>query len=35
MRMLLKVKIPWEGFNQAVRDGSAGQIFRRILLSHN
>jgi len=31
MRMLLKVKIPHEEFNQAVRDGTAGLKVRRIL----
>ena len=31
MRMLLKVKIPHEEFNQAVRDGSIGSKIRRIL----
>ena len=31
MRMLLKVKFPHAEFNQAVRDGSAGQKTRRIL----
>ncbi len=31
MRMLLSVKIPHEGFNQAVRDGTVGQKVRRIL----
>ncbi len=31
MRMLLKVKIPNEEFNKAVRDGSVGQKIRRIL----
>ena len=31
MRMLLKVKIPHEEFNKAVRDGSAGHKLRRIL----
>jgi hypothetical protein len=29
--MLLKVKIPHEEFNKAVRDGSAGNKLRRIL----
>ena len=31
MRMLLKVKIPHEEFNKAVRDGSVGHKLRRIL----
>jgi hypothetical protein len=31
MRMLLKITIPSEDFNQAVRDGTAGQKIRRIL----
>ena len=31
MRMLLKVKIPHEEFNQAVRDGTVGLKVRRIL----
>jgi len=31
MRMLLKVKIPHEEFNKAVRDGSVGNKIRRIL----
>ncbi len=31
MRMLLKVKIPHEEFNKAVRDGSVGSKIRRIL----
>jgi hypothetical protein len=31
MRMLLRVKIPHELFNQAVRDGSVGHKMRRIL----
>ncbi len=31
MRMLLKVKIPQEEFNKAVRDGSVGNKIRRIL----
>jgi hypothetical protein len=33
MRMLLKVKFPHEKFNEAVRDGTAGQKIRRILES--
>ena len=31
MRMLLNVTIPHKEFNQAVRDGTAGQKIRRIL----
>jgi len=31
MRMLLHVKIPHEGFNAAVRDGSAGGKIKKIL----
>ena len=31
MRMLLTVRIPHESFNQAVRDGKAGEILSRIL----
>ena len=31
MRMLLDVKIPYETFNAAVRDGSAGEKLKRIL----
>ncbi len=31
MRMLLNVKIPHKGFNQAVKDGTVGQKVRRIL----
>jgi hypothetical protein len=31
MRMLLKVKLPHEEFNKAVRDGTAGQKIGRIL----
>jgi hypothetical protein len=31
MRMLIKVKIPHEEFNNAVRDGSVGHKLRRIL----
>ena len=31
MRMLLIVRIPNESFNQAVRDGNAGEILERIL----
>lgn len=31
MRMLLEVKIPNEGFNDSVRDGSAGAKIQRIL----
>ncbi len=31
MRMLLRIKLPHEAFNKAVRDGSAGQKMKRIL----
>src|SRR5437867_6831399 len=31
MRMLLNVKIPHEPFNTAVRNGTAGQIMKKIL----
>ncbi len=31
MRMLLNVKIPHEGFNRAVKDGTVSQKVRRIL----
>lgn len=31
MRMLMHVKIPHEGFNDAVRDGSAGRKMKQIL----
>ncbi len=31
MRVLMKVTMPHEGFNQAVRDGSVGKKMQRIL----
>ncbi len=35
MRMLIEVKIPNDGFNPSVRDGSAGEKIQRILEATN